>query len=436
MKIARCLLCLWTSAVFAVAQDDLPRHGVIGLVVAANEAKAPGPDNPAVVRRVVEGGAAAQAGFQTGDIIRAIDGTAVTAPIPFSVAIGRHLAGDVVRVDVTRGLQQLNLLAVLKPRPLETSPNAEVLYRAVGVRGIKRRVIVTRPNNHAGRLPAVLLMQGLGCESVDNLDRKTGYGAVISAFEERGYVTMRVEKTGEGDSQGPPCTDLANTPDLEAEGYLAGLRALKNYDFVDPQRVFVFAHSVGPVVGSLAIAQEPVRGFIAVETVGTSWFEYDLERARVQRGLHALPDEVDRFMREYEVCSHRFYVEKARPEDLAATPGCADMTAPFGAVPYTFLQAVADISLGKQWKETDFPVLVIYGTASPVTTAHQSHYLVDLINRFHAGRATYVEVPGMGHDLARYESQLEFLDRAPGSVHPFHTGLIDIVMNWLDSLPG
>jgi len=330
----------------------------------------------------------------------------------------------------------LNLAPVLQPRPLETAPNAEVLYRSIGVRGLRRRVIVTRPNNHPGRLPAVLLMPGLGCESLDNIDRKTGYGAVIAAFEERGYVTMRVEKTGEGDSQGPLCTDFAATPDLEAEGYLAGLRALKTYDFVDPQKVFVFAHSMGPVVGSLAVAQEPVRGFIAVETVGTSWFEYDLERSRVQHGLHALPDEVDRYMREYEVCSHHFYVEKMRPEDLAATPGCEDMTSPFGPVPYTYMQAVADISLGRQWKEADFPILVVYGTTSPVTTAHQSHYLVDLINRFHPGRASYAEVPGMSHDLARYESQLDYLDRVPGSVHPFHTGLIDVVMGWLDSLPG
>jgi uncharacterized protein len=54
---------------------------------------------------------------------------------------------------------------------------------------------------------------------------------------------------------------------------LAGLRLLKSCDFVDPARVFVFANSMGPVVGSLAFAQEPVRGLIAVETVGTSWFE-------------------------------------------------------------------------------------------------------------------------------------------------------------------
>jgi pimeloyl-ACP methyl ester carboxylesterase len=436
MRIPCSFLLLLLSAALASAQDDLPRHGVIGLVVAtADNAKPPGPDNAAIVQRVVAGSAGAQAGFQTGDVIRNIDGVSVTAPIQFSHAVGRHLGGDIVRIDITRGAQQLNLLAVLKPRPFETSPNGDVLYRSVGVRGVRRRVIVTRPNR-PGRLPALLLMQGLGCESVDGIDRKTGYGAVLAAFEERGFVTMRVEKTGEGDSQGPPCTDLAATPDLEADGYLAGLRALKSYDFVDAGKVFVFAHSMGPVVGSLAISQESVRGFLAVETVGTSWFEYDIERSRVQHGLHAQPDEVDRAVREYEVCSHRFYVEKVRPDDLAGTPGCENMTVPFGAVPYTFMQAVADISLGKQWKEADFPVLVVYGTASPVTTPHQSHYLVELINRFHPGRASYAEVPGMGHDLARYESQSDYFDRAPGSTHPFHTGLIEVMMNWVDALLG
>jgi hypothetical protein len=30
------------------------------------------------------------------------------------------------------------------------------------------------------------------------------------------------------------------------------------------------------------IGEEPIRGFLAVETIGKGWFEYDLERIRVQ----------------------------------------------------------------------------------------------------------------------------------------------------------
>jgi uncharacterized protein len=404
--------------------DDLPRHGVIGLVVSGT---------PPAVQRVLAGGAGETAGFRIGDVIQAIDGRSVDTADQFVRAVGRHLGGDAVQVTVTSGGARLVRTAVLKPRPLETSPNAEVLYRSVDVRGARRRVIVTRPNL-PGKLPAVLLMQGLGCYSLDGTDRATGYGRVISALEEKAYVTMRVEKTGEGDSEGPPCPDLSATPDLEADGWLAGLRALKRYDFVDSAKVFVFAHSMGPVVGSLVIAEEPVRGFIAVETVGTSWFEYDLERARVQHALRESPEATDAFLREYEPCSHRFFVEKQRPDELLRTPACRAVLSPFGVVPYTYMQAVADISLGRQWKGTGFPVLVIYGTASPVTTARQNQYLADLINRWRSGSARYVEIQGMSHDLNRYKSAGDYLDRAASGGDGFHTGLLDAVLPWLEAL--
>src|SRR5581483_7120893 len=287
-------------------------------------------------------------------------------------------------VAVKRGADTIVRTAVLKPRPFETSPTADVLYLSVPVRGARRRVIVTRPHR-AGRLPAMMIMQGVGCYSLDGTDRRSGYGRVISAFEDKGYVTMRVEKTGERDSEGPPCTDLSATADLEAEGYIAGLKALKSYDFVDPARIVVFAHSMGPVVGSMAVSEVPVRAFVAVETLGTSWYEYDIERVRVQAGLSLAPDEVDAFVREYEPCSQRFFVEKQRAEDLLKTPGCREVLEPFAPVPYTYMQSVADISLGRQWKGTDFPVLVVYGTASAVVSARQGQYLAEMLNRMRPG---------------------------------------------------
>jgi alpha-beta hydrolase superfamily lysophospholipase len=418
MRLAWILMC---TAAFA---DDLPRHGVIGLVVSGT---------PPAVQRVAAGGAGEAAGFRNGDVIQAIDGRTVETADQFVRAIGRHLGGDAVQVTVTSGGARLVRTAVLKPRPLETSPNAEVLYRSVEVRGSRRRVIVTRPNL-PGKLPAVLLMQGLGCYSLDGTDRSTGYGRVIGALEEKGFVTMRVEKTGEGDSEGPLCTDLSATPDLEADGWLAGLRALKQYDFVDPAKVFVFAHSMGPVVGSLVIAEEPVRGFIAVETVGTSWYEYDIERFRVQHSLRESPEAADAAVRDYEPCSHRFFVEKQRPDELLRTPACRAVISPFGVVPWTYMQAVADISLGRQWKGTGFPVLVIYGTASPVTTARQNQYLADLINRWRSGSARYVEIQGMSHDLNRYKSPGDYLDRAAAGGDGFHTGLLDVMLPWLEGL--
>ncbi len=421
----RVVLAVVSLAALLPGADQLRRHGMIGLSV--------GPDaqNRVEVKAATEGGAGAAAGIQAGDLIQTLDGAPVAGTDEFVRAVGRHFGGDAVKVGILRSGEGSVKTAVLKPRPLETSPYAGVMYVSLTVHGSLRRAIVTRPRK-TGRLPAVLLMQGVGCYSMDNADRQSGYGRVVEELEQRGFVTMRVEKTGEGDSEGPACANLTALPALEAEGYVAGLRALKQYDFVDPAKVFVFAHSMGPVVGSLAIAQEPVRGFIAVETVGTSWFEYDLERLRVQAALAGkAPDEVDAEMREYTGCSYRFYIGKETPQQLDRTPACQGFTRPFGGTPYTYMQAVADISLGRQWKQADFPVLVIYGAASPVTTAHQCRYLAELINRMHPGRATYAEVPGMGHDLNRYASQQEYVQRG-NTPHPFHTGLIEVMMAWME----
>jgi pimeloyl-ACP methyl ester carboxylesterase len=133
--------------------------------------------------------------------------------------------------------------------------------------------------------------------------------------------------------------------------------------------------------------------------VGTSWFEYDLERLRVQAAVKGTPEAVDAAVHEEERCGHRFFVEKQRPDELARA-GCEDVLKPYGAVPYTYAQAVADISLGKQWKDADIPVLVVWGTGSTVTTAHQNRTLAEIVNRWHPGRARYAEVRGMGHDFS------------------------------------
>ncbi len=156
--------------------QELPRHGAIGLAVIGT---------PPAVQRVVPGGAGEAGGFREGDVVVELDGTAVGSADQFARGVGRRLAGEAVRVKVRRGTEETSLTAVLKARSYEASPHAEVLYRSVEVKGARRRVIVTRPRR-AGRMPAVLIMQGLGCYSVDGTDRRSGYGRVIDELEQRG----------------------------------------------------------------------------------------------------------------------------------------------------------------------------------------------------------------------------------------------------------
>jgi pimeloyl-ACP methyl ester carboxylesterase len=228
---------------------------------------------------------------------------------------------------------------------------------------------------------------------------------------------------------------LKATAELEAQGYIVGLAALKKSDYVDPAKIFVFAHSLGPLIGSLVVPRESVRGFIAAETIGRSWFEYMLENSRMQDALVGTPlDEVDADIRIQERCNHDCFVLHHSAEEVSKLdPRCASVIRSFAGVPYTFMQQIGDISLAKRWKQADIPVLVLYGTSDPATSADESRYLANLINSFHPGRASYVELPGMGHDFYLYDSQLEFLTRRnnPTKQHAFDDEFTAAVLNWL-----
>lgn len=432
---ATCVVFLFASSATA-QKDDLPRHGVIGLQVAPPDQSKPEDPakNPPTVRAVFPGSAGEAAGIQPGDVLLALDGAPVTSSVGFARAVSRHLGGDSVRIRIRRGAEELTKTALLKSRPFETSPDADLIYTSVTVDDSRRRVIISKPKS-SGRHPAVLLIGGLGCYSLDGvLNNPAGYGPILASLTKNSYVTMRVEKTGEGDSEGVPCTDPKATLSLEARGYIAGLRALKKLDFVDPSRVLVFAHSLGPVVASLVLPEEPVRGFIAAETVGRSWYEYSVENVRRQMPLIGQkPDEVDATVLANARCAFHFFVEHESSVDLSKrSPACVDMLNSYAGLADTYLHEVGDVSLGKQWKSVDIPVLVIYGSSDPATSADEGRYLTGLINAFHPGRATYAELSGMGHDFALYSSQTEFLERGSDpKPHAYDNELVSLVLKWL-----
>ena len=77
------------------AADDLPRHGIAGLVVApADSSKSSYRQaNPPTVQTVVKGGAGEAAGLQTGGAIVELDGKPVANSAGFALEVGRHLEG-------------------------------------------------------------------------------------------------------------------------------------------------------------------------------------------------------------------------------------------------------------------------------------------------------------------------------------------------------
>jgi len=325
----------------------------------------------------------------------------------------------------------LGLLMSAASGAAAATPQVDEVQVTIEVHGAPRVATVTRPSAH-GRRPAILLVGGLGCYSLRDLSQEDApYGGLLRGLTADGFVTMWVEKTGEGGSGGPACSAPEADFQLEIDGYTAALAALKTRDDVDPSRVFLLAHSLGPLDAVRVAAASHVRGVIAAESIGRGWYDYELEIFRQQPLELGHPyDLVERDFRDYERCLHSYFVEKVSSQQLvAATPKCRDILVP--GVPDAYMQQVADLDLAKEWKAVDTPVLVIYGDSDPATSLDESRYLVDLINSFHPGRASLKEIPGMGHSLNPEASKAQFL-KDHGGAHPrLHPAVLPTIRDWL-----
>jgi pimeloyl-ACP methyl ester carboxylesterase len=316
----------------------------------------------------------------------------------------------------------------------DSAPDFVTLYQTVSLDQIPYQTIITKPRA-AGRYPAVLLIAGLGCYSLDHLKPDDAYAGLLYGLTRKGYVTMRVEKNGEGKSQGPPCDSPQSDLQLAVQRSLAGLKLLSQSDFTNPHAIFILAHSIGPMEGVLVAQKFPIRGFVAAETIGKSWFEYQLENTRRQTLLFAPYDEADRTVRLAEKCNHLFLVQKLRPEQIVKdSPECQKYVQTFG-VSYTYLQQIADLDLAAEWKKVNIPVLVTWGSSDPTTTAEENQYLVKTINSFHPGRASYVEFAGMGHGLDLSPSPRAWLEAIHKHQHgEFDEEFLNRVVAWMNGV--
>lgn len=327
----------------------------------------------------------------------------------------------------------MGLIAALLFLTLQ-APTPETIHRTIQIDNAPYDAMLTQPST-PGKHPAVFIIGGLGCYSLADLKPDDPYTAFIAGLTARGFVTMRVDKSGEGKSGGPPCKSPQSDLQLAVRRSAAGLEALASYDFVDRTNIFVFAHSIGPLEGVLVMQKLSFspRGFLAIETIGKTWMEYTLENARRQLPLLGMPsDKADQYVRLTELCQHRFLIDKRTPEQVVQEkPECKDQVN-FPAS-YTYMQQIADLDLAVEWKKVDVPVLVTYGTSDPTTSADDAHYLVEMINSFHPGRAEYMEFAGMGHGLDLSPSPRAWLESIRKQEHgKFDSEFLARIASWME----
>jgi alpha-beta hydrolase superfamily lysophospholipase len=251
-----------------------------------------------------------------------------------------------------------------------------------------------------GRAPAILWIAGSGCASQESADGSNPQVQLLYELTKRGFVTMRVEKTGTGDSEGPPCYGPGGGLGQEVRGYQAGLRALASYDYVDPQRIFLIGHSAGATLAPLVAKGQKVRAIAVAGAMGTNFFDYMF--AMRQRELELAgksQEDVSTSLGITKRCTEWLLKDHRSPDDIEkASPECQHRVR-YDSPP-SYIQDWADLDLAKAWHEApDVPVLVLYGSGDFVTNEHESRELVKKIPH-----ATYRSLP-MDHGFLAYGSQ-------------------------------
>jgi hypothetical protein len=431
----------------AARGDELKRSAFFGARLGApsaeDRAKARVAEGGAVVQQVFPGSTAEAVGLRVGDVLTAVAGRPGAGPAAFVSAIAGRKAGDTLRIAWSRAGEMTEKEITLRGRPFEASDAFEVLYGSIPARAGRLRTIVTRPKG-AGKHPALFFIQGIGGYSIETaVGGPMGYREIIDGFTRAGYVTFRVEKPGQGDSEGGPTLDVDF--DTELDGYRQGLKALRKHDFVDADNVLIFGHSMGGVWGPLLGAEGGVKGIAAYGTIAKTWVEYVLENTRRQEELAGEdPAAIDLHLRqEALIQTLMLLANQSADEVVAKHPDLrarlfetwTDGTS-LGGRNRAFFRQLASKNLADAWSRFDGHALAVWGEADYVSGRADHELIAHLVNRSHPGRGRFLALPDSDHGFARAHTLADAFAQNRAGTPAFNPAIVAALLSWADTVTG
>jgi pimeloyl-ACP methyl ester carboxylesterase len=323
--------------------------------------------------------------------------------------------------------------------PRESYPNVDVIYDSVTAPDGKRlRAIVTKPKDAKQKLPVIFVAGWLSCDSVEApADTKDATGLIFRDLaQSRERCLFRIDKQGVGDSEGN-CAE--NDFESELAGYRAAFRALKNYNYIDANRVYMLGISNGggfaPLIPESDAEQAQVRGYVSVGGWVKTWFEHMLEIERRRFALMGKsPGEVTQRMKGAATLSYDWLIEgrsvpdivKERPELAELWPEGKDYAHLYGR-PLKFYEDLQKLNLAAAWSQVKVPSLILHGQYDWIMSREDSQLMAQYVNANTPGAARFVEVPEMGHTGQHYLSMADaFADKAA----PFDPKVIKLLTDW------
>lgn len=389
-----------SSACYAMwmASGVLPRRGYVGLTLGSAPARGGG----LLVRAVAPASSAEHAGVRPGDLLTHLDRNPAVDLVEVRTLLRGLRPSDPLLLEVVRNGETVSLTTTVAAFPVERYEVARTELGQVDAGSHWLRAISVVPDA-GGPHPVVYFLPGAHWTSEEYpLSPEHPVPALLSALASAGFASVRVERSGLGDSQGPSCTRVGFTDELE--GFRAGLRFITEQSWADRTRVFVFAHSLGAMIAPLLAQSGCLAGVacyaasaipISEALVGAIVRYAELTRTTEPSLADHVPliAELIRLV----VCGARTPEEvfAERPDLAKIAPSHFSGDQAYHRIA-RFYHELEGVDLESAWKALHVPALFLHGSRDWISTAEDSHRLARLV-----GPSARAEtLPGVDHQMS------------------------------------
>lgn len=403
-----------------MASGVLARRGYVGLMLGTSSRGEGG----LPIRSVLPASSAEKAGVLPGDVLTHLDQNPTTDVVEVRRLLRSLRAGDPLLLDVVRDGQAKYFEARVDALPVEEHPGASVELGQVDVGTHALRSIAVVPERD-GPHPVIYFLPGAHWASDEYpLQPEHPVPALLGRLARAGFASVRVERSGLGDSEGPPCVRVDYATELA--GYRAGLRHVIAREWADRRRVFVFCHSLGSSIAPLLASEGTLAG-IACYAASALPISEALTVALVRHAERSAPAERSARQRAERIgelvrlvvtggLTPRDVFAK-RPDLAAIAPSHFSEDQAYHRIA-TFYHQLEREDLASAWRAVHLPVLFMYGERDWMCTAEDSASLAAIVG----AKAEVSAVRGADHQMS---------DGPDGAPPRLAEPLCDTLLGWL-----